>query len=622
MRTYRISKALAILVLIGTPVCGHAQEAKEDKPAQIGFPWDWSHQHVVFAGTTNPRVVGKIKQDPRLMHHWLNRNMSSLQRNMVVGTPTPPVPPGARNPREGRVVSGRLRPRTATLKPDWNTNIGTNAAVTAITFPAKWTFDVNATPSCTADYVAYPTGVNGSATQASIVAFNQLYTTQGSVGGLCNANGPSVAWSYINASCPTVTSTDPIKSSPALSFDGTKVAWVTTTGKVQVLTIGTSGANGVAVTLGATIPPAAVCVGGLINNGVLSSVTLNGAPAVTNSAVFVDYTNDVGYVGDDSGKLHKLTPFFNGTLAEVTTGGWPVTVASTTTKILTGPVLDSVSNNIFVGDDEGTAGNLFYVRLSAGSSGACNAGSNGGNPPCLGNTVLAVSTKMGISDPPIVDSSNAWVYTQTPNADGTNAKIYQANTTLGSVSKSNVGGISGIQLHSGAFDNTYFTSGPTNAGARYYVCGLDSAGSSSTLYQFGFSGTTGALNALFTASAAVTSANNSPCSPLTEAYNPNAIGGAADWLFLSVPDHGVAMGGLCSNKPCILQVVITSAPTTVSASQAFKYTPNSGTSGLIIDNVSGSAQASNIYFVPLAATGCTTGGNGACAIKLTQSALN
>src|SRR5258708_3930132 len=248
MRTYLRLSAVAIVIFAGTTICGHAQEAKEGKPAEIGFPWDWSHHQVVFTSTRNPVVLEQIKRDPRLFHHWLSRNMSSLQRNLAVGTP---IPPGASSSREGRVVRGRLRPRPATLKPDWNTNIGTNAAVTATTFPAKWTFDVNATPSCTADYVAYPTGVNGSATQASILAFNQLYTTQGSVGGLCNANGPSVAWSYINASCPTVTSSDPIKSSPSLSNDGKKVAWVTTTGKKHALTIGPTGTNRLTVSVGA-----------------------------------------------------------------------------------------------------------------------------------------------------------------------------------------------------------------------------------------------------------------------------------------------------------------------------------------------------------------------------------
>ena len=339
-----------------------------------------------------------------------------------------------------------------------------------------------------------------------------------------------MAWAYVNAACPASTSSDKIKSSPVLSLNGTKVAWVTTTGKVQVLQIGTTGSNGAATTQGQGSPPVPVCIGNPTNNAALNSVTLSGSPTVSNSVVYVDYTNDVGYVGDDSGKLHKLTPFFNGSPAEVMSGGWPVTVSSTATKILTAPVFDSVSNNIFVGDGEGTAGKLFYVRVGASSLGTCNPGSNGGNPPCLGNTALTVSSQQGLSDSPVVDSTNGWVYTQTSNADGANAKIFQVDPTLTTVSTANVGSSANKDLHAGDFDNTYFSSGPTNLMVRYYVCGLDSSGKS-IVYQFGFNIITGHLNPSPTASLAVTSATNTPCSPLTEIYNTNAIGGAKDCYF-------------------------------------------------------------------------------------------
>jgi hypothetical protein len=387
---------------------------------------------------------------------------------------------------------------------------------------------------------------------------------------------------------------------------------------VQVLTIGTTGSNGAAPTQGATSPPVPVCIGSPTNNAALGSVTLSGSPAVSNSAVYVDYAHDVGYVGDDSGKLHMLTPFFNGSLAEVTTGGWPVTVSSTTTKILTAPVLDSVSGNIFIGDAEGTAGKLFYVRLAAGSLGTCNAGSNGGNPPCVGNTTLTVSSNQGLTDAPVVDSTNQWVYTQTSNADGTNARIFQANTILTTISTANVGTVGSNDLHAGDFDITYRNSGPTSSGARYYVCGLDSGGKS-VVYQFGFNSISGQLNSSSTISLAVTSANNSPCSPLTEIYNPNAAGGAKDWLFLSVTDHGA--GASCGNKPCVFQIDITNALSTLSISQTAVYSPNQGTSGLIVDNVSTLSQTSNIYFATLRGRVCTTGGSGACATKLQQSNL-
>jgi hypothetical protein len=617
MGLFATVRTLVMLLLLGALVCGHGQEGKTPNPARVGFPWDWSHQYVVFTNTTDLKVLEKMGQDPRFFHHWLRRNLPLLQQNWIGSFGAPSLAMPVRDDRDNEEARGH-QGKSRRMKRDWNTDLGNGGFVNANTFPAKWTYDVNAPPSCTQDYVVFPTGANGSSSQASVLAFNQLYSTQGSPGGLCAQDGPSVAWAYVNAACPATSISDPIKSSPVLSLDGTKVGWVTTTGKVQVLTIGTTGSNGAAPTQGKGSPPVPVCIGNPTNNAVLGTVTLNGSPAVSNSAVYVDYANDIGYVGDDSGKLHKLTPFFSGSLAEVTSGGWPVTVSSTTTKILTAPVSDPISKNIFIGDSEGTAGKLFYVRIAAGSLGSCNPGSNGGNPPCLGNTVLTVSSKQGLSDPPVVDSANGWVYIQTSNADGSNAKIFQADPTLTTVSTANVGNTSNRDLHAGNFDNTYFNFGPTNSNARYYVCGLDSGGNS-VVYQFGFNGSTGHLNSSSTTSLAVTSSNNSPCSPLTEIYNPHASGGAKDWLFLSVTDHGT--GASCGNKPCVFQIDITNAPATLSLSQTGVYSPNQGTSGMIVDNVSSLSQTSNVYFVTLASRVCTTGGNGACATKLQQSNL-
>src|ERR1035441_8215487 len=81
--------------------------------------------------------------------------------------------------------------------------------------------------------------------QASIAALNQLYSSQGGASGpMCGTAGPEVFWAYINANCPATTSSDPILSSPVISLDGTKVAWVTTTGKVQILTYGAGTTGG------------------------------------------------------------------------------------------------------------------------------------------------------------------------------------------------------------------------------------------------------------------------------------------------------------------------------------------------------------------------------------------
>jgi hypothetical protein len=213
-----------------------------------------------------------------------------------------------------------------------------NATNAAPMYPAKYTFYVNQNPNCTSDYVVFSTGAKGTNSGGnptpSIAAFNELYASQagGLPAGFCSTTGPSVAWAYLNVTCATSTTTsnDPIISSPVISSDGTKVAWVTASGVVQILTIGTVGSNGSSATNPVCVENAPGGTATTPNNAVLNSVTLVNAKGGTKtsgvslSQIFVDYNSDSAYVGDDDGYLHKIMPFFTATgpLQEVATPTW------------------------------------------------------------------------------------------------------------------------------------------------------------------------------------------------------------------------------------------------------------------------------------------------------------
>ena len=141
----------------------------------------------------------------------------------------------------------------------------------------------------------------------------------------------------------------------------------------------------------------------------MTALTLNGTPSpnVTRSSPYYDYGRDIMYVGDDTGRLHKFTGVFNGTPSEVTTcssppctNAWPLTVHAS--SILTSPIEDASTDNIFVGD---SSGRLSYVRDTGSTTGACSCGS----PPCLGSTIDTLTTGP-IADGPIVDQSQGKVY--------------------------------------------------------------------------------------------------------------------------------------------------------------------------------------------------------------------
>ena len=126
-----------------------------------------------------------------------------------------------------------------------------------------------------------------------------------------------------------------------------------------------------------------------------------GSATDTNSSPFYDYTNDVLYVGDDSGVLYKFTGVFRGTPAKVTTGPWPITVHSG--SVLTSPVRDQVSGNVYVGDSKGV---LSFVRDTGSTVGACVTG----GPPCLANKTVNTGGGNPIVDAPLVDSTTQKVF--------------------------------------------------------------------------------------------------------------------------------------------------------------------------------------------------------------------
>jgi len=569
-------------------------QSDSSKSSRMGFPQDWSHNHVVFSNPSNLQSLDSIRQDPRLLHQLLKRNTLGLNRSPQ-GQALEPQDLSQANDFSQDQDLARLeqldaeRPRNG-KHIDWSVTLGAaGSRVSRGMYPAKYSFDTTLPPDCVNDFAVFTTSLAGSATQATLVAYNQLYSAQGVPGGLCNQNGPSVKWAYNTGGA--------IQNSPVLSEDGTKIAWVesTTAGILHVLTIGTTGLNGASVT--------APAVPGTGNNAVLATVNLRLGTPADGSSVYPDYTHDVGYTGDNRGFLHKITGLFKGTPAEVRTGGWPIRVF--VNAHLRSPVIDLVTNNIFMTD---TLGHLLYVREVGSTSGICATAA----PPCLGSTFITLPSGAAFADPPIVDSSTGRVFAATANADGTNSQILQTDTALGSLVTVNVGAADAPRpLHNGMFDNNYFNSPSTGF---YYVCGKNAA-RRPTLYRIGFNAS-GVMNPAPDAATIALARGLGECSPATEFFNTGSVP-QKDWYFVSVSSNCGAVGG--GNGGCIMSFDIT-AGMPVAASHVARET--TGTSGIVVDNISQAAQASSIYFSTIGNALCGDGiATGGCAVKLTQAGL-
>lgn len=586
MSTLRASAFYLALALAGVAIVGglsgsHRVIAQSGQ-GRLGLPEDWSHRHIVFSSTRDVPLLFKIRQDPRVLHQWLKQNASGLNSGSR-------VPVQQLQFQRSEPDSDANARAVSQEHVDWSVSLGgANSIMPRTKYPAKYSFDINATPSCANDFTIFTTGRIGNGGQATLVGFNNLYSTQGVAGGFCNHDGPTVKWSYNTGSV--------IMTSPVPSLDGTKVAFVSRSpGTVHVLTLGTTGANGTSA-----IAPV---VPGAGNNAVDVRVALNAGHLVSSSSLFVDYGNDVGYVGDDNGVLHKIAGVFTGTPSEVTTGGWPLTVSLGGAR-LNDPVFDFVSKNIFVTD---AAGNLSYVREVGSTSGACASGA----PPCRGFPSVAVSSGSAIVDSPVVDYVTGRVFSETA-ANGVNAQIIQTDTALGSVVRVNVGQQDAANpLHNGAFDSNYLNSVSTGF---YYVCGkANNATLDPTLYRIGFNAA-GVMNSAPDAATFRLGRAAGQCSPITQLLNTST---GKQWLFVAVSTR-------CGGTNLIGGGCIMSFDTTAGmpAAATASVLERNGTSGIIIDNVSTAAQASSIYFTNEGTGPCGDGINtGGCATKLTQAGL-
>lgn len=581
----------------------------------------------------------KLQKEPRYWQQWARRNRAALP------------PANVHNEQDDRDRDrdedrdhdrddGPARVNKQARR-DWAMSLGANATVGAGQFPAKFTFDVNATPSCTADYVAFTTSLAGSATTPSIVAFDNLYSTQPAVGGFCNHAGSSVKWAY-NTN-PAGDATGTTRTSPILSFDGTQVAFVESRtnvngGSILHILKWKPGA-GVTVqgTIAAPATPDTVMVPGQAwntancpaANSCIVNITYSGAQPDTVSAPFYNYGTDELYVGDDNGVLHKFTGVYLGTPAEVTTGGWPITVNATST--LTSPVLDFTSKNIFVGD---STGRLSFVREVGSTVGACAAG----NPPCLGSVSQALTGS--IVDPPMVDGSTGRLLVFDGNETSANhGSAFQFDTglTTGSKVTVRIGGNAVVArdvLHAGTFDDAYFSVGP--ASGKLYTCGKDPGfNNRPAIYQFSFNAA-GVLQTTGIPAPLVNLTNTfsfigDACSPVTEIKN-----GATDRIFFSFvvnANPGGTATGCTAGQGCVASIVLGGAwpPARTTAGIAVPFIPggfqsgNGGTSGIVVDNVGAGAQQSSIYYTfranSTAAVPCNGTVGVGCAVKVTQSAL-
>ena len=582
-------RALAVALIsliagaIGMTILPKSSPAEEHVQHHFGLPTDWSTRHLIFTNGAPAEVVAAAGRDPRSWIQWARR--SSFLFHVRGRMPEMPAP----------VLRGRG------MRVDWAMSLGTAGGMAIGETPAKYSFDISGNYSCANDFVVYTIGATPSATQANIVAFNNLYT--GTASSSCpfgpqtppttDFTQPTFMWSYRVGS-------GPVNLSPVLSLDGSKVAFVdsATHGMFDVLTW----VRGQGTSATAPATPAVNSVVRLdYTNTTVAGCTANAA-ATNDSSAYVDYGSDSAYIGANNGELYRISGVFNGT----PTVQYCITVKAGTS--LTSPVYDPVTNRVFVSDGHSVyaysvgATSFTLLRSIAVASAAAT-----GNPIILS---------------PIVDSSNGFVYVFSA-ADSTNAHtiVSQMDVDLTTQTTANLGLTASQFILDGDFDNAYFTTGPKAGAGTLYVCGTQAnSGTKPSLYALSFSAPNGIMNSTpaMSDNRNINGGTNpaGSCSPLLDFDD-----GTNDRLFVGTGNY-TGTGGANLVTEWNVNTRIPSNTTTPTHAATGEW---GGSSAFTIDNVSPDPQTTSIYFgtlhAPPALTTTPCGAGNFCAVKLTQSAL-
>jgi hypothetical protein len=334
---------------------------------------------------------------------------------------------------------------------------------------------------------------------------------------------PSVYWAY--------NTSGQILTSPVLSLDGTQIAFAQTSPGVGSLVL-LKWAASPGETVASPGAPTAVAAAGYstCTAPCMTIIPLLDPPLAddTTSSVYYDYGSDTAWVGDSNGYLHRFSPVFAGTPTEAGSP-WPVELQPLDDSPLASPVYDSGSGNVFVGDKGG-----YFYSVSA-ATGAVTQSSQ-------------LDHGTGIVSGPLVDSTAHVAYVFSSNDGSGNAAVYRfaAGFVGGSPGTEVAVGASATtpnSLYEGELDSAYENS--TNASGNLYVCG--NTGGAPKLYQVHI--TAGGVLGSAVVGPALASGTTG-CSPVTDFLNPNATGGATEYIFASAQTDGVSTP--CAGGGCIM----------------------------------------------------------------------
>ncbi|MGA8442097.1 MAG: hypothetical protein WB762_20685 [Candidatus Sulfotelmatobacter sp.] len=335
----------------------------------IPVPIDWSSKHVVFTGDYTPEQAVKTWNEPRAYAQWLLHGNAPAGSGLVRWRPTPIRRRHSRRP----------------IKKDWAISLGAGGVAQGMS-PAKFSFNVNATPSCGADFAVFPINASTGNTRANVIGTFTGEPTSGQT--------TAITITPMGGTAVTLTLTASSTTNTGLNFE------VSTTLATDVANLAaainrnlssTALDRIVAVASGATVTVYALTPGNL--------VTLT----TTNSLTNFNWATATAGTNGSQANIVAFNQLYSGSgtsLCNLSNPEFIFSYASGVGPVATSPGLSLSGAKITYVENDPNVGAIVHVltfgsgSTEYGTSASCASNNNGGAalPTCATNPVIPGST--------------------------------------------------------------------------------------------------------------------------------------------------------------------------------------------------------------------------------------
>ena len=118
----------------------------------VPVPIDWSSRHVLFTARFTPEQAAIMWNEPRAYAEWLLHGNASADSGLVHSSP----------------AQGSARKYRRKMKKDWAISLGAGGVAQGMS-PAKYSFNINAPPSCSSDFAVFPINASTGNTRANVI---------------------------------------------------------------------------------------------------------------------------------------------------------------------------------------------------------------------------------------------------------------------------------------------------------------------------------------------------------------------------------------------------------------------------------------------------------------------